>query len=262
MERTHVTKTVPMLRSGLLAAALLVGFASNALADKITLTGHPDYRNGPGGEFNVRPADAGGTALIGGAIASGYFLDGNIAGTANGTKMQADANSVVGFQTFCLEYNETISLGGTYNATIATAAFAGGGGAAGSPPNDPISIGTAYLYSLFATGALSGYNYTNGSGRAASADQLQNAFWYLEEERTLAQIGGSNVFVNAALAQFGSLANAQANNNAYNVRVLNLTDDSGALRQSQLINLPDGGVTVMLLSLGLGGLALLRRKSN
>jgi VPDSG-CTERM motif len=264
-------RILPLLRCGVLATALSAAFASPALADKITVTGHSDYRTGPGGEFNIRAADAAGTAFLS-SILPNYFFAGanNIVGTADGSKMDADGDAntaIIGFQTFCLEYGESISLNTTYNYTVSTAAYAGGGGASGSPLHDPISIGTAYLYSLFATGGLGsfGYDYSNGAGRAASATQLQNAFWYLENERTLAEIGGSNAFVTLAINQFGgTLAGAQANNDTslYGVRVLNLTSDSGALKQSQLIHVPDGGATLMLLGLGMSGLALLRRKSN
>ena len=255
-----MAKTVPVLRSGVLAAALLVSFASNALADRITLTGHPDYRNGPGGEFNITAADAAGKALLAN-LSTGYkIVNGTTVGTADGTLMNSGFDGVVGFQTFCIEMSETISLNTTYNATISTSAFNGGVGPAG----DPVSIGTAYLYSLFATRVLSGYDYTNGPGRAASATLLQDAFWVLEEDKTPEQIG-PNAFLNLAMAQFGgTLAGARANNNVslYQVYALNLTDDQGALKQSQLILVPDGGVTLMLLGFGLSGLALLRRKSN
>lgn len=259
--------TVPMLRFGVLALAFSVTFASNAFADKITLTGHTDYRDGVGGEFNIRAHDAGGAALLAEALASGYFFAGpsNVAGSANGTMMQASPDTVVGFQTFCLEYNEHISLGGTYDAQIGSAAINGGvgiGGGPTSPRSDPISAGTAYLYSLFATGTLAGYEYANGPTRAADAELLQKTFWYLENERTLAEIGGNNSFLTLAFTALGGEANARADNTLFNVGVLNLSSSSGQHQSQLILRAPDGGVTVILLGLGLGGLAWLRRKAD
>ena len=79
------------------------------------------------------------------------------------------------FNSFCLERNEFISLGGTYSYTVNNSAVAGGL-AGGSP--DPISIGTAYLYSQFRAGTLTGYT----SASSANQTALQEAFWWLEDE--------------------------------------------------------------------------------
>jgi hypothetical protein len=260
-------RTLPLFRSGFIAIFLLGGFASNALADKITITGHTDYRDGVGGEFNVRAHDAGGAALLAAALGSAYFLDGpsDVAGSANGTLMRASSSTPLGFQTFCLEYNEHITLGGTYDAQIGTAAIRGGvgiGSGPTSPRSDPISVGTAYLYTLFATGLLDAhYTYENGDQRAKDAESLQKAFWYLENERTLAEIGGSNLFVTLALNKFGGEVGARADYTGNSVGVLNLTSSAGH-HQSQLIYVPDGGVTAILLGLALSGLAALRRKAQ
>jgi hypothetical protein len=186
--------------------------------------------------------------------------------------MNPGFGGLVGFETFCLEYNEYISLGSTYNFSIDVGAINGGVGGATDPDGngplpkmDKVSLGTAYLYTLFATGALSahGYDYPDGDARARDAEKLQKAIWYLEDERTLAQIGGSNSYVTLATNQFGSLAAAKADNNFYNVQVINLWSDSGHLKQSQLImTVPDGGITALTLGLALTMLAGLRRRSN
>jgi hypothetical protein len=180
-------------------------------------------------------------------------------------RANSNASTPLGFQTFCLEYNEYISLGGTYDAEIGTAAIRGGvgiGSGPTSPRSDPISVGTAYLYRLFATGLLdSYYEYQNGAQRAKDAESLQKAFWYLEDERTWAEIGGSNVYVDLALNKFGGEAGARADYTGSNVAVLNLRSSAG-YHQSQLISVPDGGVTAILLGLALSGLAALRRKAQ
>jgi len=82
------------------------------------------------------------------------------------------------FESFCLEYTEYFSPGSTYNYTVANAAVAGAGGAVGG--QDPVSLGTAWLYSQFANGSLSGFDY--GSGRKTSNNFLQLAFWFFEDE--------------------------------------------------------------------------------
>ena len=266
-------RILPTLRHGVVTTALLAGFASTAFADKVTLTGHTDYRDGVGGEFNIRAADAAGKALLQSILSPYYFEAGGTAVPgADGTRMYAGYDGLVGFQTFCLEYNEFIALGETYNAQVSYGAINGGVGGWTPDPDgpgplrqiDPVSLGSAYLYTLFATGTLSGYDYSNGMGRAADAEQLQKAIWFLEDERTLSEAGGyGNEFLSAAVTKFGSVAGAKANNNSYNVGAINLWSDAGVDKQSQLImRVPDGGVTALLLGFGLSGLALLRRKAD
>jgi len=261
-----MTTIKSVLTAGVLTTALLVACSSNALAGTITISGDSDYRAGLGGEFNVRAADAGGAALLS-ALSGGYTtFNGTVVGTADGTRMNAGFGGAIGFQTFCIEYNEYISLPGTYEATISDGAIAGGvgggvdpDGGGPLPSTDLISKGTAYLYSQFATGGLSddGYTYANGATRAASAVRLQEAFWYLEDEITLnaAQVA-ANTFLQLAFSTFGSATEAKANSNGlFGVRVLNLGGN-----QDQLIMVPDAGLTAVLLAFGLGGVALMRRR--
>ena len=264
---------VNKLKSIAAAAALMAAFASSATAGSITVSGNDDYRAGLGGEFNVRAADAGGAALL--ASLTGYTIsNGTTVGTANGTQMNAGFGGQIGFQTFCIEYNENIALGGSYAASISGGSIYGGvaggidpDGAGGLPSTDLISVGTAYLYSQFATGALAGYTYANGAARAASAVMLQQAIWYLEDEITLgAAQKTANIFLQSAITLFGDgtgvgVGGAKANNTIYSVKALNLGGSAPNQAQDQLIMVPDGGLTVTLLGLGLGGLALLRRKS-
>ena len=270
-----LTHTLPLLKRGLLATVLLAGIATTADAGQIRISGHTDYRDGTGGEFNVRGHDAAGAALIADALTYGYFFapGSQTVGSANGTKMFVD--NVLGFQTFCIEMTEHIALDGIYDAQISTGALSGGvggvdpDGAGPLPKTDLISVGTAYLYSNFATGQLPTYTYTNGAGRGDDAELLQQAIWYLEDELSLtsSQKAANRFLTNSvygALTLFGDgtgvgVGGAKANNTLYNVGVLNLSSSTGG-KQDQLINLPDGGVTSMLLGLALGGLAVLRRK--
>ena len=77
------------------------------------------------------------------------------------------------FQSFCLEVYESITVGNTYEALVNDEAILGGGLRPGELPGDaggdPISPEVAYLYTEFRAGTLSGYDYTPGDGRMASA---------------------------------------------------------------------------------------------
>jgi len=259
---------------GLTVIALLS--VANAFADTIIITGHADYRAGSGGEFNVRDNPADGSSLIGDPLSRGYVAaGGTLLGSANGTAMSPSGGLPMGFETFCIEFNEFISLPGTYTASISSYAQYGGVGGfidhdanPSTPTRDYISVGTAYLYSRFAQGLLAGYTYANGGTRAADAVKLQKAIWYLEEEISFSDAGGvANGFLTAAiLANGGTVLSARANNTVYNVGVLNLGGDFPNQKQDQLIlnnmgfSVPDGGLTLMLMGFGLGGLALMRRK--
>jgi hypothetical protein len=167
------------------------------------------------------------------------------------------------FQTFCLETAEFINPGGTYNFSINLENKAVYGGA--GPLGDQISVGTSWLYSQFAKGILSGYNYVQGTGRAASAEELQQAIAYLEDE-----VGGSlsTNMINLLTTKFGSneadwKANAAIGTDG--VYVLNLTTLNGDRAQDQLY-FKETGTTVpipaafWLLGSGLVGLVGLRRK--
>ncbi len=173
------------------------------------------------------------------------------------------------FATFCLEYGEHFSFGSSYTYTLGSAATLGSGGAVNGA--DPASNGTAWLYSQFATGVLANYDYT-AVGRAASNSQLQLAFWFLEDETPLiagygAYLPNTNVFLSAAIAQFGSVEAAKANAaNSFGVSVLNLTTGD-VHNQSQLYysgggnipGTPDSGATLALMGLAVAGMMGFRR---
>jgi len=248
------------LKSAVVAIALLTVFAGSAQANQISISRIDGYYAGVGGEFTITAVDPNATAAITNIVIPNYS-----ASTTN-------ENGLLSFQTFCIEYTEHVNPPETDNYDV-NPAGAVGGGALGPNP-DPLSLGTEYLYQSFATGALAPlYNYTPGAGRQNSAAALQEAFWYLEDEITLSN-PLTNVFLNLVNTNIaGGLAFAKTNTdtgNLYNVFALNLTDLSGGDRQSQLVygnintttfnNVPDGGLTLMMLGAGLSGLAILRRR--
>ena len=221
--RRRVAKT---LRSAIVAAALATcfGLAQSAWADTLTVArdydnytmGFSESGHSGGGEFGVTQIN-GLTAL---SMSSTAGISGNV------------------FQTFCLERNEVLSPG-TYNWSLGSAAHNGGVGGA-TNNSDPISAATALLFSKFWSGTLvnyagHSYNYTAGSGRVASAAELQDAIWFLEDELTSSQMDHNSTAW--AWAQ-QALSDAGTSTSIGNVRVLTLTDTDGGRHQDVLVLIP------------------------
>ncbi len=78
------------------------------------------------------------------------------------------------FISFCIEADEIIDFGQTYDAILSTEAWNGGIGG-GNP--DPLSDQTAWLYDYYLTNVV-------GSSSSTLAMDYQMAIWYLEEEIT------------------------------------------------------------------------------
>ncbi|MEO8350769.1 MAG: hypothetical protein ABI680_03505 [Chthoniobacteraceae bacterium] len=180
--------------------------------------------------------------------------------------------------TFCLETNEFFNPGGTYNAALSGGAKNGGAGGA-TNDFDPISAGTAFLYEKFALGGLgSGFSYTDSS---KSLD-LQNMFWYLEDEQ--GSYGNSsftsdletllkNKFDPVGQNLTTALSAAKLDYTGTAVQAMNLTglNNVNERHQDQLFyvstggdteQVPEGGATLGLLSLSVLGLGLMARNSR
>ncbi|MFG0329794.1 MAG: VPLPA-CTERM sorting domain-containing protein [Phycisphaerales bacterium] len=203
-------------------AAVCLGLAvSTAGADTLRIT-DGTAGNGPGGQFKIDNVTG----------FAGLF---DLTGTS--------------FQTFCVERNEYISLGSTYEYEIATSAIAGGVGG-GNP--DPLSPEAAFLYSMFRKGTLddlvAGYSYGDNS----DADELQEAIWYLEDEVD-SHNGLASDLVAAALASGWT--------DIGNVRVLRLftLSDTGDNQQDQLTIIPLPAPVGMAMA-GLFGMGVISRR--
>jgi len=182
------------------------------------------------------------------------------------------------FETFCLEEKESLNLdvkfiydvdmdSSTHADPNNTNYDSNGPGTAGGflrgGPDDPLSDQTAWLYSKFVLGTLAGYDYLNvGIGRANSADDLQIAIWYLEQERDALPPEGSpeRKYIDDANQ---AVTDGFKNNGA--VVVLNLYQGfgSGNRREYQdvlallTVPLPTSAAAGLVM---LGGLGVIRRR--
>lgn len=191
------------------------------------------YFSGPGGEFTLTP---------GGGLE--VYLN-NYSSLAKDQGGYTDS-----FQTFCLETTEYITTNHTYNVKLNTNAVMGGT----LYPGDPVSVGTAYLYSQFARGTLSGYDYSDtGVGRTNSAKALQHTIWWLEGAAS--DPGPSNIFQNLVTTMFTdpSVDNLNAGVLQFPVLAMNLTNSDDPY-QDQLILVPIPATILLgLFGLGIGG---------
>jgi hypothetical protein len=163
-------------------------------------------------------------------------------------------------KTFCIEKNESLATGVTYNYTLGDAAQAGGAGGGVSPivgGKDYLSLGSAWLIRQYALGILTGYNY----GTSTTSNKLQNAFWMLEGE--INWNPGANSFVQLAQAALGG----SLLNNAYGafggkVMTVWATNSRNPYRQDMVVFVPDTASTVALLGLALSAVAFVARRRS
>jgi hypothetical protein len=218
-------------------------------------------------------------AVINGTLtttsATGYGV-GNYGNNNGGGAFLVKTTGALGtgsFYTFCLEDNESIAFPATYNYQINSGAINGGISysptAGASSTFDPICIGTAWLYSQFRNGTLTGYN------TAAGANNLQWAIWYLEGEKfSTGDLQTPSVdavaYLNLACAALGYASGDYFDlmthnaNGAYGVVALNLTDSNGGRIQDVLAIVPEPSTVVagalLLLPFGVSTLRILRKK--
>ena len=161
------------------------------------------------------------------------------------------------FQTFCIEYNEEFTPGTSYSVGVSQNAMYG----SQPPTGDPISIGTAWLYSQFAAGTLTGYNYAYGGSRTSTAGALQEAIWWLESEPNGSNTGLAGTFLAEAQAAVGGDITRNANG-AYGVDALNL-GAPGAVQDQLVIVVPEPTTMIagslLLLPFGASTLRILRK---
>jgi len=249
------------LLGGMVAAVIGVCMVTGVHATSIVLD-YGSVHSGNGGEFVVKSdGTADSTAFVNSIVANYSSL----------------ATYQGGFETFCIEYNEHFSPGGVYNVQVNPNGQALKGGLT---VGDYVSVGSAYLYSLFAQGALTGYDYNS----SASAGNLQNTIWFLESEQMGLPSGpfiaNPGTFNSLLIAEFGNNPAAWIADSAtsltlrsavtaasYGVTALNMGPSPTFPNQDQLVYLgggrqdvPDGGTTLMLLGVAVGGMSLLRRK--
>jgi hypothetical protein len=196
-----------------------------------------------------------------------------IGGNNGGGAFYVSTTGAIGtgsFYTFCLEENENISFPATYNYRINSGAVNGGisysptPGA--SPTFDPISIGTAWLYSQFRGGAF--------GNTAAGNNNLQWAIWYLEGEKfstgdLQTPSVNATALLNLAVSALGlgSISDLFQNSNGkFGVVVLNDFNADGSNAQDVLAIVPEPSTVIagalLLLPFGVSTLRIMRKKQT
>lgn len=199
-----------------------------------------------------------GAALIGASAAYAIPSSGTIdiakGAYRNSSMGGGEFDATIGtnnFITFCVERYQSLSayLPGTFDYTLDDNMTSTG---------NAVSAGTVWLFRQFTAGTLTGYDFANAVSRSTSAETLQMAMWNLDGYAGALDVG--NQFVALAVAHFGNATNARAASTDYTVKVVQVWGSENEDRQDVLVYVPDSGSTLILLGLGLAGMALLRRR--
>jgi hypothetical protein len=256
MKIRHIAVAIAFVAAAMPAGRAFAGPIGNTGSFNWTRVG--GYHTGSGGEFTA------------------YNLNGGIS-NADYASSSRNISNAQSFQTFCLEAGENAASPSYF--VVAGSAARGGT----TDSTDPLSKGTAWLYSEFAKGTLtvaSGNYFSPGApSRDVEAGRLQNAIWWLEGENsaTTDTNYASNPYAAAVVTMFGGIAGAKGNatvgylgvyvlNNftsaaARDAWATNGTFDSSKKAQDFVYySVPDGGTTLMLLGGALVGLGAVRRK--
>lgn len=176
-------------------------------------------------------------------------------------------NATIGgndFVTFCIEENETFSFGATYDYTLDANAIDGGNGNAGTyagdvnggSSGDPVSEASMWLYTQIILGTLPTGGLLPALGPSWGS-YAQEAFWYLENERTSIS-ATAMALADEAIANAGNWGTLY--NQGHRVYAMNLTgvNKPTELHQSMLyhekVQVPEPA-SMLLFGLGLLGVA-------
>jgi hypothetical protein len=201
----------------------------------------------------------------------GGRFDKNATGTegTGGPFSATTAGALLGdssFLTFCLEYNEFVSYGTTYEFTLSDGAKYGGvsGGTNGF---DPLSNATKWLYYQAVTGLYESWYAGSPLNFALNeyvGRNLQFAIWSLEGEMILASDSAGKMVADYAQLHAGEWDALYAQGNrvyAMNLETVgcNPTDSSKCDRVQDVLAytteaVPEPGSTMVLLGTGLLGL--------
>ena len=183
-------------------------------------------------------------------------------GTTGGGEFTIVVDETTSFVSFCLQQTEYINFINDFNvdgiSSYAVSDPASRGGDADG--RDYLSAQTAFLYTQFREGTLSGYNY-GGPDRWKSANDLQYAIWMFEQEIPTIS---SNPFV--------MLANTAISLGTWSglgdVGVMNLSRN-GVEAQDQLMLVPGRDITevpepasLILFGSGVSLAAMARRRQR
>lgn len=190
------------MKSILIVAATLAGLVASAFGQAthgVTESGgRVDVRRNGFSESSWGEYQVGGDAAYiasAGWVGPGLLLD--LGAYTDGVTANLGGSQIAGstFQTFCIERNESVapvpldiyvSMQDDSLAASGSHAWAGGLGDNDAEPGDDLDQRTAYLYSQFVKGVLTGYDWGaggyNGLLRAQTAAALQMTIWYIENE--------------------------------------------------------------------------------